>query len=160
MREETEVRARLDGPLEIRITHMPLLKDYLREDVARLMFVVEATVPVRGRVRYRVPDVLSASTGYRTVIDLTTVAELSLERADDQLTFHPPEVLDIRIDMRWLDLSNDVLNAARKPIREAINHELRKKHDRILAEANKTIRKAVKTQEFRLPLLRYLGFPY
>ena len=124
-----------------------------------LMFVVEARLPVRGRVRYRIPDALSASTGFRTVVWLATVGEVRLKKSADQLSLSPPELLEVRVEMHTLELSNDLLHALRRQIKDLINRELRKNNDRIRREANRAIAKAVETQEFRHPLLQYLSLP-
>ena len=159
MDEETHVRARLDGPPAIDVAAMPSLTDYDRPERGLLMFVVRARVPVRGEVRYKVPDVLSASTGFRAEVELDLVGELRAERVDGKPTLAPPEVLDLEVTIRSLDLSNDVLSAARRPIEDAINRELREKKDRIRDRANKSIRKAVDDGKFRHPALRWLGVP-
>jgi hypothetical protein len=159
MDEETHLRAKFDGTPTIDITDMPSLKDYDRPERGLLMFVVRARVPVRGEVRYKVPDVLSASTGYRAEVGLSLVGEIRAGRVDGEPTLAPPEVLDLEVTIRSLDLSNDVLSAARRPIEDAINRELREKKDRIRDRANKAIRKAVDDGKFRHPALRWLGVP-
>ena len=68
-------------------------------------------------------------------------------------------MLDLEVTIRSLDLSNDVLSVARRPIEDAINRELREKKDRIRDRANKAIRKAVDDGKFRHPALRWLGVP-
>lgn len=156
IREEYHVKARLDGPPEIRIEEMPSLKGHFDGESGLLMFVVRAGVPVRGRVRYRIPDALSASTGFRTTVGLAMVGQLRVEKSDDEVSFSPPELLDFGVELRGLELSNDLLHAARRPIEDLINHELRKREDRIRQQANKSLHKAVQTREFRHPLLRYL----
>jgi hypothetical protein len=159
MDEEYDLRARLDGPPTIDITDMPSLKNYDRPERGLLMFVVRARVPVRGEVRYKVPDVVSASTGYRAEVGLSLVGQIRAERVDGEPTLAPPEVLDLEVTVRSLDLSNDVLSAARRPIKDAINRELHEKKDRIRDRANKAIRKAVDDGKFRHPALHWLGVP-
>jgi hypothetical protein len=154
--EEYRMRAELAEQPVIRVTNMPYLKEHARPERGVLMFVASAELPVAGRVRYKVPNVLDASTGYRTTMALHLVVEVRAERQGDKLKLHAPEVLRIDIRLRDLDLSNDLLNVARKPIRDFINAEARRKHERIRREANKTIRRAVDDQTVRLPLLRYL----
>ncbi|MBN1590309.1 MAG: hypothetical protein JW888_12410 [Pirellulales bacterium] len=155
--EEYQIQAELDGQPTIEITHMPYLKQHDRPERGVLLFVAEAELPVTGRVRYKIPSVLNVSTGYRATVALCLVVEVCAERDRDKIQLDSPEVLRVDVRLRNLDLSNDVLNAARKPIRDFINEEARRKHDRICRQANKTIRKAVDDQTFRLPLLRYLG---
>jgi hypothetical protein len=159
MDEEYDLRARLDGPPTIDITDMPSLADYDRPERGLLMFVVRARVPVRGEVRYKVPDVVSASTGYRAEVGLSLVGQIRADRVDGEPTLGPPEVLDLEVTIRSLDLSNDVLSVARRPIEDAINRELHERKDRIRDRANKAIRKAVDDGKFRHPALRWLGVP-
>ena len=153
MDEEYHIQARLDGPPTIDIAHMPLLKGYDRPEVGYLMFVVRARVPVLGRVRYKVPKTLSVSTGFRAEIVLNLVGQIRADRKDDRAALQPPEVLELGVTLHSLDISNDVLNAARQPIREMINRELARKKGRIREQANKTIRKAVDDVGARHPLL-------
>jgi len=154
--EEYRIRAELAGPPVIRVTNMPYLKEYDRPERGVLLLVVEAELPVTGRVHYKVPNVLNVSTGYRTRMALHLVVQVRTEREGNKLHLRAPEVLRIDVRLRDLDLSNDLFNVARKPIRDFINEEARRKHQRICREANKAIRKAVDDQTFRLPLLRYL----
>ena len=72
---------------------------------------------------------------------------------------NPPELLDIQVTLHELDLSNDILQAARRPIENVINRQLHKKNDRIRSKANETLRKAVDARDFRHPLLRFLTLP-
>jgi hypothetical protein len=159
MREEYQVHARLDGLPDIRLMAVPYLKNRLTPGRSVLMFAVEATLPLTGRVRYKIPDRLSASTGFRTVVDLAVVGQVKIEKTDDQVSTSPPEVLDVRVALRQLDLSNDLLNAARKPIEQFINRELRGNDDRIREQANEIVRKAVESQTFRHPLLGFVSLP-
>ena len=155
IRQQYHVQAQMDGPPGIQITHMPYLRSRGGE-TGWLMFVVRSTLPVRGRVGYRIPDVLSASTGFRTEVSLTMVGQLRVDKSGDQISLDPPELLDFRVELHALELSNDILHTARRPIEELINHELRQRHDRIRDQANKALHKAVQAREFRNPLLRYL----
>jgi len=156
MTEQYQINARLDGPPEIQITHMPYLRSYSQRGFGLLMFVARAKAPVRGRVRYKIPDALSASTGFRAVVGLAVVGEVRLEKSDGQVSLDPPELLELRVEMRRLDVSNDLLNVVRRQIKDVINREIRKQNDRIRQQANKAIRKAVEARQFRHPLLRYL----
>ncbi len=157
--EEYQVRAALDGPMEIEIRHMPYLKGYRQRDQARLMFAVHAAIPVRGHVRYTIPDVLSASTGFRTTARLELVGELAAHKSGDELSLGPPEVIELHLQLRRLDLSNDVLQAVREPIEELANRELRHNEERIRGQANKSLAKAFQARQLHSPLLRYLALP-
>jgi len=157
--EEYQVRARLDGPMEIEIRHMPYLKGYGQRDQARLMFVVHAGIPVRGHVRYAIPDALSVSTGFRTTARLELVGELAARKSGDELSLGPPGVLELHVELRRLDLSNDVLQAVREPIEELVNRELRHNEERIRSQANKSLAKAFQARQLHSPLLRYLALP-
>ena len=159
MTEEYHVKARLDGTPDIRIARVPCLKGYFEPGVDLLMFDVRASVPVSGRVRYKIPDALSASTGYRAVVALSAVGEVGTERSDDELSLNPPELVDLRVEMHRLDLSNDVLHVARRGIEDLANHELRSRRAEIRQKANKAIAKAIEDVEFRHPLLSFLALP-
>ncbi len=158
-REETHVKAQLNGKPVIRITHMPYLKGHFEQGSSVLMFVVEAVIPVRGRVSYKIPDRLSATTGFETTVELSMVGQVRIEKSKDGVSVPPPELLDIRITLNKLRLSNDILDAARRPIENVINRQLHKKNDRIRQQANKTLAKAVEAREFRHPLLRFVTLP-
>ena len=157
--DEFEIRAQLDGPLEIELVHMPYLKGYRERGAARLLFDVRVKAPVRGHVRYHVENVLSASTGFRTTARLSLVAELAVRKKDAKLDVDAPSVLDLSVELSQLDLSNDVLQTTRKPIERFINHELRRNDDRIREQANNALAKALKTRQLESPILRYLAFP-
>lgn len=159
MDEEYELRAKLDGPPTIEIPRMPSLTDYDHAERGCLMFVICVRAPVRGEVRYKIPDALSASTGFRAEVGLELVGQVRSDRENGKPTLTAPEVLDLNVKIRSLDLSNDVLNTARESIEDVINDELDDRQDRIREQANKTIRKAVDAGEFRHPLLRALGVP-
>ncbi|NQU21848.1 MAG: hypothetical protein HQ567_11245 [Candidatus Nealsonbacteria bacterium] len=159
VREEYRVTARLHGMPEIRIVQMPYLRSYLHGETGVLLFVAEIDVPVRGRVRYQIADAVTAETGFRTKIAMKMVGQFRAKKVDDEVTLEPPEVLQLRIDVRALDVSNDALSAVGRQIEELINDEIRKKRARILQQANKGIRKAVDVQQFRNPLVRYLALP-
>jgi hypothetical protein len=157
--EEYQIQARLDGPMQLEILHMPLLKGYQERGAARLMFVVQATIPVAGHVRWSIPDRLSASTGFRTAARLALTGEIRSQKSGDGISLSSPELLELRVELQQLDLSNDVLHTLRRPIEDLVNHELKKNEDRIRAQANKSLAKAFKSQQLEHPLLRYLAFP-
>jgi hypothetical protein len=120
---------------------------------------VRARVPVAGRVRYKVPDLASASTGFQAVIELNFRGQVQARKSGTQLSIDPPRLEELRVEFRSLALSNDVLAALRGPIKDLINHELRRNQDLIRHKANQAVAKAFKTREFEHPMLRYLGFP-
>jgi hypothetical protein len=157
MTEEYHVKARLDGTPDVRIQRVPCLKGYFEPGVDLLMFDVQARVPISGRVRYKIPNALSASTGYRTVVSLSAVGEVRAERSDEGLSLDPPELVDLRVKMHRLDLSNDVLHVVRRGIEDLANHELRSRRAKIRDKANKAVAKAIREVDFQHPLLSYLG---
>ena len=159
MTEEYHLKARLDGEPSIEITQMVYLKNRFGRGSGLLMFAVRAGVPVHGRVRYKIPGTLSASTGFRTVVELDVVGEVGAEKSGDEVSLSPPELLELRVRTHGLDLSNDVLQVVRRGIEDLINRELRRKNDRIRRQANKSLHKALQTRQFRHPLFRYLGLP-
>ena len=157
--EEYHLKARLDAAPDVRISGMAYLKGYFEPGSGLLLFDAEARVPVAGRVRYKIPDVVSASTGYHTVVELSMMGEVRAEKSGDRLSLSPPELMDLRVKMHGLDLSNDVLHVVRRKIEDLANRELRRKKDEILRKANKTIARAVDATEFRHPLLEHLALP-
>jgi hypothetical protein len=159
VREEYHVQAELGGTPTIKITHMPCLKGFFDPAQSAMMFVVETRVPVSAKVRYRIPDALSASTGLRTTAEISIVGQLRTEKPADGIALSSPEILKVHVLIHGLDISNDVLNTLRAPIEDLANREIRRNHGRIKSEANKAIQKAVQSQEFRHPLLRYLKLP-
>ncbi len=159
MREEQHIKARLADTPEINIPQMPYLIAWPNRERGILMFSAGARLPIRGWVRYTVPEAWSVSTNFRTVIHLSLAGEVQVEKRDDQLKLHPPQVVDLRVELRKLDISNDLINIAREAIEDGINDELRRQRGRIHQQANKQLAKAFDTQEFRHPLLRYLRLP-
>jgi hypothetical protein len=157
MTEEYHVKARLDGTPDVRIRRIPCLKGYFEPGVDLLMFEVRARVPISGRVRYKIPDTLSASTGYRTVVSLSAVGAVRAERSDEGLTLDPPELVALGVELHRLDLSNDVLHVVRRGIEDLANHELRSRRAEIRQKANKAIAKAIREVDLQDPLLSYLG---
>lgn len=158
MTEEFHVQAKLDGTPVIRILEMPYLKGYRDGQPGLLMFVVRAEFPVRGRVRYRIPGTLSASTGFATNVELAMVGEVRMNRSDQELSFGPPDLLSLHVGMRRLRLSNDLLDAVHRQVRNLINHELGRQQDRIRQQANRSLEKALKSRQLSHPLVRYLAF--
>jgi hypothetical protein len=67
-----------------------------------------------------------------------------------------PQLVELNVGIRELDVSNDALNLLHEPLEDLINEELREKNDRIREKANRSIRKAVESQKFRSPMLEWL----
>lgn len=159
LEEEYQIQARLKGEPKIEVLRIPYLRPYGKPGEGWLLFEVRASVPVQGRVRYKIPDVLSASTGYDTMVELRLIGQVRLQKADGKLSVAPAEALQVDLRLTGLKLSNDLLNALRKLIEEAINHELRDNEPRVLQQANKAIQKGMQAREFQHPLLKFLVFP-
>ena len=169
--EVQQVKARLDGPPEFKITHMPLLKAYTvaadKQGGTRLalggglalFFAADATVPFRGEVHYRVPNLVAGGTGYQATAKIFVLAEVRAKKQGDKFSFTPPEVRQLQVKLDLRDLSNDILNAAREPIEDVVNREIRHNDARIREQANKALAKAVQAQQFQHPLLKYLALP-
>lgn len=160
VREEIHLSAALDGPPDLRITAMPYLRGV--EGAAGrgiLLFAGDATLPVRGRVKYVVPGAIAAATGFRATVYIAVVGEMQAEKKDDEVSLSAPQLREVRVELRSLDLGNDLLHLAREPIREAINREVEKNRQRIYDEANKALRKAVEPRHIRNPLLRFVELP-
>lgn len=155
--EEYRIQAQLDGEADVRISRIPYLKSYSEGQPGVLMFAVEARLPLVGHVQYKLADVVSASTGYRAMVHMTSVSEVRMKKSGGSISFDPPVVLDLHVGVSKLDLSNDLLEAARRPIERVINHELRQNEEPIRTKANKALQKAVHSREFHVPLLGYLG---
>ena len=124
--EEFRVQAQLDGEADIRLPAMLLLASRVEGGAGVILLAVDARLPVRGHVQYKLPDVASASTGYRAEIQLSAVAEVRVHRSGGDITFSPPAVLDLHVSFSRLDLSNDLLKAVRREVKDVVNHELRR----------------------------------
>ncbi len=157
--EEYHLQAQLDGPMSLEVVRLSVLKGYSEPGARRILFVLRARLPIRGHVSYRVPDLLSASTGFRTKVRLEVVGELKVRKAADQLALNTPEVLDMEVELNGLDLSNDVLQTFRGPIEDLANDELSDNKQRIRQRANKALGKAFAARQLQHPLLRLLSFP-
>jgi len=157
--EEYRVQARLDGPLELEILRMLYLKGYQDRKLGVLMFVVQSRLPVRGQVSYKVPGALSASTGYHATAALRLVGEIQARKSGKELSLGSPELREIHVGLSRLDLSNDLLHAAREPIEDLINEELRTSEEKIRQQANRSLAKAFQARQLQHPLLQYLGLP-
>jgi hypothetical protein len=155
--EQSRVQAKLDGPPELRIPAMPLLVGCGDGGSCLMLLSIEASLPVQGRVQYKVPDAASASTGYRTLVRFAAVAEVPLERRGSEVAVGSPAVIDLSVSLAHLKLSNDLLDAVRRQIEGFINHELRHNEDRMRQQANQAIQKALSAHEVRIPLVGYLG---
>ncbi|MGO8688835.1 MAG: fascin domain-containing protein [Thermoguttaceae bacterium] len=154
--EEDHVQAQLDGPADIHIPALPYLAGYAKDGPGVILLGVDARLPVRGHVQCKLPDLASASTGFRAAVELSAVAEVGVQRAGGDVKLGPPAVLDLRVSVPRLDLSNDVLETVRRQIRDAINRELRHNEGRIRQQANHALDKAMSSREVRIPLVGYL----
>jgi hypothetical protein len=157
VREETHLTAALDGPPELRVTAMPYLKGF-DQAAGRgiLMFAGEASLPVRGRVKYEVPGAIAAATGFRATVFVRVVGEIQAEKKDDEVSLGVPQLREVCVELRSLDIGNDLLHLARGQVRDAINREVEKNRQRIHDQANEALRKAVEPRQFRNPLLRFV----
>lgn len=156
VREEYHVRARLAGDPEVHIDRMPCLTGYRDARSKLILLAAEIRLPVRGHVSYKVPKLLSATTGYETTVVLKLVGQLAISKEKDRVSLGPPELRLLDVALERLDLSNDVLQTLRLPIERTINGELRQNNPRIRAEANEELADAAEGKEFRNPLLRFL----
>lgn len=159
MDETYQVRVQLDGPPKIRVVEMPYLQGYYEPAAGSLMFQVQATLPLTGRVRYKIPDVLSASTGFRTTVEILATGQVRSDKSEKGVSLHVPELVDLSVSLRGLDVANDALNLVHDPLEDLINDELGEKQERIRDKANHSIRKAIEKGEFRIPLLQWLVLP-
>lgn len=157
--EQYQVQARLDGPPEIQITQMAYLKGYLEPQTGALCFAAEARLPVQGRLRYAIADLLSASTGFRAVARLNLVGEIAARKSAEELLLGSPKLRELDVQVQELALSNDLLDAARRPIQDLVNQELHQNQTRIREQANRLLANAFEARQLRHPLLRFLGLP-
>lgn len=153
--EEQEISAALNGPLELHVDRLQALRGYHDRSTAVLLFTARARVPVHGRVRYRVPDVLSASTGYAAILEMNCTGEVCANRAGDEVVL-AGELSDVHVWIRSLDLSNTVLAAARRPIEDIINRELRENQEQMRKKANESIARELGKRKIDHPLLQFL----
>ena len=144
--EEDHVQAQLDGPADIHIPALPYLAGYAKDGPGVILLGVDARLPVRGHVQCKLPDLASASTGFRAAVELSAVAEVGVQRAGGDVKLGPPAVLDLAVSVPRLDLSNDVLETVRRQIRDAINRELRHNEGRIRQQANHALDKAMSSR--------------
>ena len=159
MTEEYRIQAKLDGQPDIRIPNMLYLADYAQAGQGVILVAADARLPISGHVQGKIPDVASVSTGYRAEIQLSAVAEVQVRRSGKDVKIGPCKVLDLHAAFLRLDLSNDLLEAARRPIKSIINHELHHNEGRLRQSANQSLEKAIASHELRIPLLGYLGLP-
>jgi hypothetical protein len=135
---------------------MSFLANYADGGPGLILLAVDASLPVRGRVECKVPDVASASTGYRMTVQLSAVAEVTVRHAGNDVTFDPPAVSDLHLSVSRLEFSNDLLEAARRQIRRILNRELARNEARIRESANQAVQKAMCSRDVRIPLIGYL----
>ena len=95
--EEDHVQAQLDGPADIHIPALPYLAGYAKDGPGVILLGVDARLPVRGHVQCKLPDLASASTGFRAAVELSAVAEVGVQRAGGDVKLGPPAVLDLRV---------------------------------------------------------------
>lgn len=157
MTEEYRLQAKLDGKPDIRIPAMLYLAAYADGGPGVVLIAVEAKLPVSGHVQAKIHDVGSAGTGYRAAIGLSAVAAIEVRRAGGDVTLGPCTVTDLHVSFARLDLSNDLLEAAHRPIRNFINRELHRNEQRLRQSANQSLQKAISSREVKIPLLGYLG---
>jgi hypothetical protein len=74
--EQYQVKARLDGTPQIEILHMPYLENHVQRGSGRLIFVVQASLPVSGAVRYAIPKALAASTHFHFIAHVALTGEI------------------------------------------------------------------------------------
>jgi hypothetical protein len=154
--EDYRIEAQLDGKLELEIPTMLYLAGRDKHAPGVILLAVAAELPIRGRVQWKMPNLVSVSTGYRTRARILAVAEVQVRRVGGDLVFSPPAVKDLQVSLSHLQLSNDLLDAARHQVEHMINHELREGQPRICRQANKSLEKAMASRDLRIPLLGYL----
>jgi hypothetical protein len=157
--DEYDIKARLDGTPRIDILRLAQLKPYRPSAASLLWLEVRAQLPLAGQVHYEIPNKLSSTTGYRAVLGLAVAGHLGLDKSGDQLKIQSPNLLQFQAAIDRLDISNDLLNALREPIEDAINHELRQNEPRIREKTNQSIAKGLQARELNHPLLRLLVWP-
>ncbi len=162
MTEDYRIQAKLEGKPEIHMPAMLYLAPYADGGAGLVLLAVDAKLPVSGHVQAKIHDVGSAGTGYRAAISLSAVAAVEVRpghppagRGD--VTLGPCTVTDLRVSFARLDLSNDILEAARRPIKNFINHELHRNEAKLRQSANQSLQKAISAREVKIPLLGYLG---
>lgn len=154
--EESSVQARLDGKTDVRIPTALYLAGRPEKKQGVILLAVEARLPVRGRVQYKMLNVGSASTNYFATVHLYAVAEVPVRQTKGDVTFSPPVLKRLDLALSDLKLSNDVLHALRGPIERTINGELRRNEARIRGQAGKSLAKALSSKDVKIPLLGYL----
>jgi len=156
LEQRYRLTAQLHGTPEIGLTEMPVLRNFRRAESGTVLYTLTAQLPVRGRVEFEMPGLVYTPVAYRTLIALTITGEFPVERKDKQLTLGDPKVARLDVQLQKLDISNDVLQAVRVPIRDIINDEVRKSHDRIRREAERALRTAGQPLQFQSELVRCL----
>jgi hypothetical protein len=154
--EQYQIKARLDGTPEIEILHMPYLENRVQRGSGRLIFVVRASLPVSGGVRYAIPKALAASTRFHFIAHVALAGEICSGLSQAPKFLSTPEIVEIHISLGKLEISNDLLNLGRKLIEDLVNHELHRNEDRLRQQANDAIRKAFDSAQLHNPLLKFL----
>ena len=135
---------------------MSFMANYADGGPGLILLAVDASLPVRGRVQGKVPDVASVSTGYQMTVQLSAVAEVAAPTRGQRRNIWPATVSDLHVSVSRLEFSNDLLEAVRRQIRHLVNHELAHNEERIRESANHALQKAMSSHEVRIPLLGYL----
>ena len=158
--EEYRVQAHLDGDADIRIPTMLYLGNYADGGPGMILVAIDAKLPITGHVSCKVPNVATASTGYRAKIQLAAVVAVVVQRSGNDITFGPYTVSDLHVSFASLDLSNDLLEVASAADQKVHQSRTRSRNeDRLCQSANRSLEKAMSSRAVRLPLLAYLGLP-
>ena len=121
---------------------MPYLENRVQRGSGRLIFVVQASLPVSGGVHYAIPKAVAASTRFHFIAHIALAGEICSGQPKAPKILSTPEIVEIHISLGKLEISNDLLNLGRKLIEDLVNHELHRNEDRLRQQANDAIRKA------------------
>ena len=102
LEEQFRLEARLNGSPQVRMTHMPYLKEHSRPKAGALLFQVEAEIPVTGQVGAKVPNAVDAKINFRTRIGIRVAGEFGTEKKDEGVELRPPRIRDVQVEMREL----------------------------------------------------------
>ena len=99
----------------------------------------------------------AAGTSYRAAIGLSAVAAVDVRRSGGDVKLGPCTVTDLHVSFARLDLSNDLLEAAHRPIKNFINRELHRNEEPSSPKPlNNSLRAGRSPREVKIPLLGYL----
>ena len=104
--EEYRVEAQLDGKPDIRIPAMLYLANYAEGGPGLILVAIDARLPIIGHVHGKVPDVVSASTGYHATIQLSATVEIRVQRSGNGVTCGPYAVSDLHVSFSRLEFSD------------------------------------------------------